>query len=526
MWRPSEVLPQHKGRAILLWVLLILSILAYSSYLVEQASEKIANPSTSFELSNDLYKYPDIYVCLYNFYGCDTMGLEPDCMYSYNQTEGGRANATFNPGGDTEQDIATNALLTESKGWCVEFKSSDIETHSGERDPEDYILLNMDWYPGGSPGNSTTCIAEGDDWESHSESVFVFLRDADSGDLSAGIQMAYNCVNNASNSHVFNFVGIGLTKVNKLSGEQIATYSALATSSALYKDKRDDKIKSTVNPYAYLAMEIAQQTDSLVTVTEINPFAVAEIFGQVGGFWDLLMIFWPLFFVSSYAAEPHLKIRNFKKSLLKGANRTMNFRRHPKPSADDMPRRTEDEERPAWDFGTLEDTVHRRGKKKEQYYSQAAQVKPSIKGISNVLTPVSLTAFSAGPKFQHPRLSVNPEMCISEEGSQRRSRNPTRFQGSQVAPSTVRTQRVTPPVTVSHPLGPASSPAPKRYLPRAPRVSREFSPSSGSVSLSNDANSTSRRSASRTTQNIVPVALPLSTSPRSAASSVHIPPAL
>ena len=63
---------------------------------------------------NDLYKYPDIYVCLYNFYGCDTMGLEPDCMYSYNQTEGGRANATFNPGGDEEQDIATNALLTES----------------------------------------------------------------------------------------------------------------------------------------------------------------------------------------------------------------------------------------------------------------------------------------------------------------------------------------------------------------------------------------------------------------------------
>ena len=39
-----------------------------------------------------------------------------------------------------------------------------------------------------------------------SESVFVFLRDADSGDLSVGIQMAYNCMNNASNSHVFNFM--------------------------------------------------------------------------------------------------------------------------------------------------------------------------------------------------------------------------------------------------------------------------------------------------------------------------------
>ena len=62
---------------------------------------------------NDLYKCPDIYVCLYNFYGCDQMELEPDCMYSYNQTEGARTKATFNPGGEKEQDIATNGFLTD-----------------------------------------------------------------------------------------------------------------------------------------------------------------------------------------------------------------------------------------------------------------------------------------------------------------------------------------------------------------------------------------------------------------------------
>ncbi|CAN0113861.1 unnamed protein product, partial [Ascophyllum nodosum] len=103
---------------------------------MEQASERIVNPSTSFELSNDLYKYPDIYVCLYNFYGCDQMELEPDCMYSYNQTEGARTKATFNPGGEKEQDIATNGFLTDLRGWCVVFKSSGIDIPSGERDPE------------------------------------------------------------------------------------------------------------------------------------------------------------------------------------------------------------------------------------------------------------------------------------------------------------------------------------------------------------------------------------------------------
>ena len=30
-----------------------------------------------------------------------------------------------------------------------------------------FALRQMDWYPGGSPGNSTTCIAEGDNWKSH-----------------------------------------------------------------------------------------------------------------------------------------------------------------------------------------------------------------------------------------------------------------------------------------------------------------------------------------------------------------------
>ncbi|CAN0252357.1 unnamed protein product [Ascophyllum nodosum] len=180
--------------------------------------------------------------------------------------------------------------------------------------------------------------------------------------------MSYSCINNASNSHVSDYMGIGLTKINKIVGGQSATYSALATSSALYKDKRDDKIKSIINPYAYLTMEIAQQTDSLVTITEINPFAFAEIFGQIGGFWDLLMIFWPLFFVSSYPVEPHLKARNFKKTILKVAKCTMCARRHRMPLADDMPHRTQGEERPAWDLAfvpprdweTSEEAPHQR----------------------------------------------------------------------------------------------------------------------------------------------------------------------
>ena len=54
------------------------------------------------------------------------MELEPSCVASHNQTEGARTKATFNPGGDTEQDIARDAFLTESvRRWPTICKGVD-----------------------------------------------------------------------------------------------------------------------------------------------------------------------------------------------------------------------------------------------------------------------------------------------------------------------------------------------------------------------------------------------------------------
>ncbi|CAN0488158.1 unnamed protein product, partial [Scytosiphon promiscuus] len=39
-------------------------------------------------LQNDGYKYPDIYVCTYDFYGCDDESLLEDCTRSAQSTEG------------------------------------------------------------------------------------------------------------------------------------------------------------------------------------------------------------------------------------------------------------------------------------------------------------------------------------------------------------------------------------------------------------------------------------------------------
>ena len=59
-----------------------------------------------------MYKYPDIYVCLYNYQGCDDVGLEEDCMRSAQGTEGENSTAVFNQGKDNEKVLGVEANAT------------------------------------------------------------------------------------------------------------------------------------------------------------------------------------------------------------------------------------------------------------------------------------------------------------------------------------------------------------------------------------------------------------------------------
>ena len=70
-------------------------------------------------------------------------------------------------------------------------------------------------------------------------------------------------------------------------------------------------------PYAYVKLALNQESDSLVEVMEIDPFDLAEIAGQIGGFWDLLLFSWPIFFVAISYEAPSLKARDFRESAVR-----------------------------------------------------------------------------------------------------------------------------------------------------------------------------------------------------------------
>ncbi|CBJ31549.1 expressed unknown protein [Ectocarpus siliculosus] len=217
-----------------------------------------------------------------------------------------------------------------------------------------------------------------------------------------------------SSSHVFTYMGIGLTKEDKLYEDDTASYKALEISSALYKDKRTDNITGIASPYAWLSMEIAQSTDSLEEITEINPLEIAELFGNVGGFWDLLLLLWPIFFISASRQDPHLKGRNFKKSVTRGSDRVVDLTRRVNNATPYRVRRKagdrksnatdEDEERPpAWETGgTL-----------PAFGQQDPSLRTSSRGVSGEIVPQSSRRRDGSP----PDTAVPPPVPLARSTS-------------------------------------------------------------------------------------------------------------
>ncbi|CAB1102054.1 unnamed protein product [Ectocarpus sp. CCAP 1310/34] len=350
MWKPDEVVPQHKRRAVALWAILIGGIIFYSSYLLHKAVRKRDAPESSIELSNTVFEYPDIWVCLYADYGCDELELEEECMTSAtaNMTGWGNSSAVYYPGGEYEQEIHVEGRETPDHGWCVEFQTSKITRFLGEeRDASrflDHLLLDMYWYPGGLETDSTTCVIEG--WKTHNQWMYVFLNDPALGQVSTRVPVPYSCITNVSSSHSFTYVGIGLTTEIKLGQEPIVSNKALSVSTATVKHEVNPAI---VKPYAQLSLQVQQAPNSHECITEVDPLDLAEMFGNVGGFWDLLMIIWPIFFVAASRQDPHLKPRNFKESVTKGlSGLRIGDSKHP-AARDGFNGSPSVEERPNWE---------------------------------------------------------------------------------------------------------------------------------------------------------------------------------
>lgn len=71
------------------------------------------NVTTWSGQQNEVYEYPDLWVCLFNTYGCDDIDYEEKCVMSVNDTEGGFTRARYRPGNEGETPVYYTANVTD-----------------------------------------------------------------------------------------------------------------------------------------------------------------------------------------------------------------------------------------------------------------------------------------------------------------------------------------------------------------------------------------------------------------------------
>ena len=76
---------------------------------------------------DEVYMYPDLWVCLYDTYGCDKLEYEEQCVSSIFDTEGGSTSARYRPGDVDETIINVSANFTEEVKVLTRFRGTFFE---------------------------------------------------------------------------------------------------------------------------------------------------------------------------------------------------------------------------------------------------------------------------------------------------------------------------------------------------------------------------------------------------------------
>ncbi|CAB1103830.1 unnamed protein product [Ectocarpus sp. CCAP 1310/34] len=107
---------------------------------------------------------------------------------------------------------------------------------------------------------------------------------------------------------------IGKTTKKMLDGSSTTVFPALTISTTTTVIQETSLPSSTYAEYAlgYLKLMVRQGPFSLTSVEEVSPLDVGSFFGNLGGFWELLLVLWGLlFFATRQDRTPQLRARNF-----------------------------------------------------------------------------------------------------------------------------------------------------------------------------------------------------------------------
>eukprot|EP00904_Undaria_pinnatifida_P004016 jgi/Undpi1/13615/HiC_scaffold_9.g03269.m1 len=298
-------------------------------------TNKFDNPSTSFSVSDDLYVFPPLEVCFWEGKGCDENLNESTCVASV-------ASTVYDPCSNVTEDIEFPSQWTN----CVAFSLSDLDMQGFEdgcsvlKKPS--TVVTMAWYSSYAPFNET----------SYREIVGIFLGNESTPEY---VTVPYRRVVVSPGSdfdgetYVETDLTIGKTTRNFLSGTSETSYPILTLSTGdhveesqtYWSSDTDDNSSFAVG---FLHLTITQGAYSLTELNDINPLDIGTLLGNIGGFWELLLVTWGLCFIAAKAETPATRGRDFTKPIKKGKEIVTKKRR----SSSIRSEASDAEEQPYW----------------------------------------------------------------------------------------------------------------------------------------------------------------------------------
>eukprot|EP00752_Nemacystus_decipiens_P010766 g9579.t4 len=376
MWKPKEVVPEHRWRARVVWASILLAITSYTIWQAWSIYDGYQNPSTSLEVTDETYEFPYVLVCFFQSEGCGWAdGSMEACVDTALELS-----TVLDHEGDERKDVIVGTEYSN----CIGFDLTKLGMVDDEVPPDEaQCVIDMEWV--------VTDIASEE--VEYFERIHIYLTDSEPTEETLSfLPVPYSRVvpnDEATLPLTLADLTIGKTTKENLDGEVATTYPPLILSSTVFTANNTltpepgyDYAIGQMNIYitqGYFSLTTVKElSDELMTswmVTEscgvVSPALIADLgspslhgadkgaprradtqykykkcyshdglpraamsrrgapvgaalrseprpldlgdfFGNIGGFWELLIVLWGLFFIASRADDtPQLKAREF-----------------------------------------------------------------------------------------------------------------------------------------------------------------------------------------------------------------------
>eukprot|EP00903_Cladosiphon_okamuranus_P021600 g19862.t1 len=250
---------------------------------------------------------------------------------------------------DKQETPSTSYKVTYSN--CVGFDLSQFEVPEGEREgPQEDVLIFMLWISSEDPATELE----------YGSSVDIVLGGVDDHEETTVVPYSRNLASSSEEIYDITAMTIGKTERTFLDDDPVTSYPALTVSTTKYvvperssqsamwtgtnwtssaeaspaaggdpaaanltdDDATDDATNDATDDgdsdyaIAVLYLKISQGSYSLTEVDDIEPQILGTLLGSIGGFWELLLLGWAIFFVASRTekgpgGEPMMHARDF-----------------------------------------------------------------------------------------------------------------------------------------------------------------------------------------------------------------------